>query len=315
MIMNLNFFPKFKKSTWNIPNLLQSLEKESMGKSNLLSQYATKAPLCAINKNKNRFIVIRQFASRKNGDSIQIINKKPYKNNSFFPNSHIGMTLASQSKKSSLEFNVVLPDDIHYTKIELENNETINIFSDSGLTKTNFEEIKCLWSIKEYSERDILKKFKNLNNIIDLQDEYKISNTAFINDVFFGKLLFDKELDTYTLIYQYKNNDINIQLCNTIDADLHNNLSTLKNRIKALPVYEDQIVKALLKLKNEEWLEEPQEKFSSNDFKKEIRITDITMHTDDSLEIYHQANDLFWGHDITSNISSMGEYEESNLIG
>lgn len=303
--MKLNFFKK-AKTGWELSDLMDSLKNES---SKLLDYIKTYS-LSAINPTKDRFIVIRKFASREFEGKIDMLNSSNTKGGEHFPISQFGMTLVSISDSGASSHNVILPNSLDYQKVEL-NGETITINHSDGITITNFKEINNLWTLENLEESEILNRFNSLKNFIEEPQEVERHTESTIYNHFFGQLMFNSELNWY----EVSKDGIEFSFTNTALETLTNNFEKIEKLIPKLIDIENQMIEEMLAIKNESWLEEGDNELSKDEFQKEIKLYGVNTYEDGSAEIYYKANDLFWGHEIQTSINNEQKYESSTIVG
>jgi hypothetical protein len=61
---------------------------------------------------------------------------------------------------------------------------------------------------------------------------------------------------------------------------------------------EDYAVEKLLRVKNDNWLEDGDQPLTSEEFKSHMSLDSITVDSDGSFEVWYSDGDLFWGHSI-----------------
>lgn len=71
----------------------------------------------------------------------------------------------------------------------------------------------------------------------------------------------------------------------------------------------------LVKLKNDEWLEENESEVSNDTFVSIIELNSVLAFSDGSFEVFFDDNDLFWGHAIKVDIDSQFNMNGVNLWG
>ena len=311
--MKLNFFNK-KKTGWEIKDLMDSLKMARNGLNNELLDFSKSYPLSSINPNRDRFIVIRKFSAREFDDKIDMLNASNVEASEHHPISQYGMTLVSNSDKGSSSHNVILPNSLMYKKVELMN-DIITIYHSRGITTTNFNEINCLWTLKNLSVQEIENRFNDLTNYIEKPQKIVKISENILEDKFFGKLIFNKDLDSFQTEINFNDKRISLSFINTSSDQMKLNLRKTSQLIPKLKGIGDSMIIETLLLKNENWLEEGEEEFSVDRFKKEINIYGINIFEDGSADIYYKANDLFWGHEIQVSIDNNYKYESSTIVG
>ncbi|WP_461445625.1 DUF2262 domain-containing protein [Maribacter sp.] len=77
----------------------------------------------------------------------------------------------------------------------------------------------------------------------------------------------------------------------------------------------DGIVSDLLKLKNEDWLDQNEKQLSENQFKKQIELTSILFYHDGSSTLGFNDGSIFWGHNIMVGLSKDHKFIDAQLYG
>jgi len=303
--MKLNFFKK-KKTGWELTDLIDLLQNEQSE----LVDYTKSYSLSAINSLKNRFVIIRKFASRDYDGKIDMLNSPDIKGGEHYPISQFGMTLVSVSSSGASSHNVILPNSLDYDKLEL-NGETISINHSDGITVTNFEEINSLWTLENIEASEILNRFNSLKNLVEKSQLTEKHNEKSIDSDFFGQLKHNDKLDWY----EVTKNGIEFSFTNTKLEQLNINLHKTENLIPQLKTIENRMIDEMIILKNESWLEEEEKEISKEEFQKEINLYAINTYEDGSVELYYKANDLFWGHEIQTSADNKQNYESSTIVG
>lgn len=295
-----------EKTGWELKDFTNLILNEKKK----LNDYCKSYPLSAINLPKDRFVVIRKFAAREYEGKIDMLNLSDVEASEHYPISQSGMTLVFESEFGASSSNVILPNSLNYHSVELKG-ETIIIKHSNGQTTTNFKEIKSLWTLEKFEEKEILNRFNSLKNFVEEPIEIKKSTKKSIEDDFFCQLKLNNKLDWYEVI----KDKIEFSFVNTTVEQLNQNLKNTEKLIPILETIEDKMVEEMLALKNETWLEEGETKLSKDQFQKEIKINVVITYEDGSIEIYYNANDLFWGHEIQTSLDDKHNYKDSTLVG
>lgn len=77
----------------------------------------------------------------------------------------------------------------------------------------------------------------------------------------------------------------------------------------------EYMVKELLDLKNDSWLEEDEKELSANEFLERVSLESITINSDGSFEFWYADGDLFWGHSIMASGSLDGGLDDAGIHG
>ncbi len=224
------------------------------------------------------------------------------------------MTLVEISKHGASSGNVILPDTIEYKSIRFDS-DTILIEETNGLTKTNFQELNKLWTLDQFSETEIQNIYSTFKNQFNEPEKIEKREDKVIVSNAFGELKLDSELDRYNGVFNLNGENITISFSNTSIDKFDNNLIDTEKYLANISEYTDKMIKEMLVLKNESWLEENEEPLKTDTFKKEIGLYSINVYEDSCIEIYYKCGNLFWGHEIISKIDASGKYIDSTIIG
>lgn len=292
---------------WEIENLGDVLKNTPID----LKEYSQSYNQCALSTSQDEFVIIRKFASRVFDGKVNMLNTSDVNGGEYYPISHYGMTIVSKSKDMTSSHNIVLPNDLVYSRVELDGS-ILRIFHSDGVTETNFSEInKQLWVFEDLEEKEILKRFMSLCNFKSVQLEIKKHDAKTIDDSYFGKLIFNENTDCF----EVTKNEVFYSFCNTVLDELKENFKKTEKLISRLDSVEKLMVNEMLPLKNNVWLNEDEEVLSTKDFQKEVKLHAVSVFTNGSAELYYQANDLFWGHEIQTKVDNKWEYKESTIVG
>lgn len=302
-------FKKKKYDGWEFEDLLTEIKLEFEHKSNRLTTYCKKNNLATINDSKDKFVVIRKFSCNIIDDKIDLYNCKPDN-----LSEHWGMTLVEINKHGASSGNVILPDTIEYKSIQL-NSDTILIEETDGLTKTNFQELNKLWTLEQFSETEIQNIYSTFTNQFNEPEKIEKREEKVINSGAFGELKLDMEFNRYNGVFDLNGKKVEISFNNTSIDKFDNNLVDTEKHLANISKYINKMIKEMIILKNESWLEENEEPIKNDAFDKEIGLYSINVYEDACMELYFKCGDLFWGHEIISNIDSTGKYIDSTIIG
>lgn len=302
-------FKKKKYNRWEFEDLLTEIKLEYEQKSDKLTTYCKKNDLASINDSKDKFVVIRKFSCNIFCEKIDLYNCKPDN-----LSEHWGMTLVEINKHGVSSGNVILPDTIEYKSIQFDG-DTILIEATDGLTKTNFQELNKLWTLEQFSETEIQNIYSTFKNQFNEPEKIEKREDKFIVSNAFGELKLDSELDRYNGVFDLDGKNIEISFSNTSIDKFDNNLIVTEKHLSNISKYTDKMIKEMLVLKNESWLEVNEEPLNTDTFKKEIGLYSINVYGDSCIELFYKCGDLFWGHEIISNIDTSGKYIDSTIIG
>lgn len=300
---------KKKYDGWEFEDLLTEIKLEYEQKSDKLSKYCKKNHLASINGSKDKFVVIRKFSCNIIDKKIDLYNCKPDN-----LSEHWGMTLVEINKHGASSGNVILPDTIEYKSIRFDG-DTLLIEETDGLTKTNFQELNKLWTLEQFSETEIQNIYSTFKNQFNKPEKIQKREDKVVISKEFGELKHDSELDRYNGAFDLDGKNIEISFSNTSIDKFDNNLIDTEKHLANISKYMDKMIKEMLVLKNESWLEENEEPLKIDTFKKEIGLYSINVYEDSCIELFYKCGDLFWGHEIISNIDTSGKYIDSTIIG
>jgi hypothetical protein len=116
----------------------------------------------------------------------------------------------------------------------------------------------------------------------------------------FGILMLDRSVDWYVGWVRWGSREIRLNLEASDDPALEAALRA------AVELWQDQLtwnqriqeyaVQKLLDLKNNVWLEDDEDKVSSDDFKSRMNLAEITILPNGEFSFWHHDGDLFFGH-------------------
>lgn len=294
---------------WDIPNISECIMTEPKGEITGLDEFSVQFPFAALSSEKKYFVVIRDFSFHVTDGKINMTNSK-----GSGEKAHKGMTLVRADIDGGNYRNVLLPNDLNYKNVDLIENE-IHIYHGEVKTITNFQEINQLWSFNKMRENEILKTFQSFKNEYTEKVKVEKQTIKAIETEFFGVLKLDSKIDSYTCNITVDNNEIQLSFSNIDKNQFDKNLLTTNNVLVKTQDIQDYMVDEMLKLKNDSWLEEGQNNFDKNKFSKEIKLYGLNIYEDGAIGFYYKAGDLFWGHEILTNVGSNGRYIDSTIVG
>ncbi|SFT39806.1 hypothetical protein SAMN05216474_0336 [Lishizhenia tianjinensis] len=297
--MKLYFFNK-KKNGWELPDLLALLEK----KPSKLEKYSKSYALSALNLAKDRFVIIRKYAAREMNGKIEMLNAHEYYDQENFPLSQYGMTLISISEHGASSQNIFLPNSLKYAKLSMDK-DTITLHHTKGTTTTNYEELHKLGSIENLTQKEILNRFNTLQNYKEAPQHNDNSKVLKIEDNFFGCILYNEELDWYTVT----KDRIKYSFKNTTMDQLKINIKNTQNIAIDLEDIESKMIAEMLPYVYETHLANAEE------FKKQIRCYGVTIFEDGSAHLYYKVNDLFGDHEIQVTLNPEHAYFSADTVG
>lgn len=150
------------------------------------------------------------------------------------------------------------------------------------------------WIDPEFAKEFASGPPKKKGDIIELKThEARIILEGKVVDVTFDPEVAAKNIDGFV-------QKINLQL---------NWLTKSKNLVNEV------IIRDLLPLKNENWLEENQSAISEEDFINSIHLTSIDFNKNAAFELFFDDGDLFWGHSISVSVNAKREVKEATIAG
>lgn len=158
-----------------------------------------------------------------------------------------------------------------------------------NLTKSDFKtESEDFEVVSVKLSDDFFEKFPQAKK----KENYTGKNTLITNSTKVN-LLGNKVEITYDPSEIELNENKFIDLINNKLNWISNNEETIKH----------EIVNKLLSLKNDSWLNENESEISKSDFIKRIKLNEITFYGDGSSELTFEDDDLFWGHQIVTELN------------
>lgn len=294
---------------WDTPDLAQCLMSEPKGEISGLDEFLIQFPLAALSADKKHFVVIRDFAFHITKGKIDMTNAKATDENA-----HKGMTLVTANEDGGNIFNVILPDELEYNKVQVVGRE-IHICHGNERTITNAQELRKLWSFNKLSEPEILQIFQSLKNEFVAKPEIEKQTTGIVESDHFGVLTLDRKTDRYCCIFNFEGLDIKLSFSNIDRAQLDKNLLTTKALLTKTKTIQSSMVDEMLPVTNEVWLKEHQSEVSKSEFENNVKLCAIHVFEDGSASFYYDTGDLFWGHEILTHVDSMGKYRNSTVAG
>jgi len=294
---------------WDIPDITQCLMSEPMGEISGMEDFLKTYPLAALSSDKKHMAVIRDFSFHETKGKITMTNAKGSKEGA-----HTGMTLITAYSDGGNIHNVILPNNLTYSKVHLVGNE-IHIYHGSEKTITNFQEVRKLWSFYKLSEPEILETFLSLKNEFIGKSESQTQSDKTINAEHFGILAFDDKTDRYWCEVQGPGGVVKLSFSNTDKTQFDKNIFTANGLLSMTTVVQNSMMKEMLPLKNMAWLNEHQNELDENDFSNELKLYALHVYENGSADFYFKAGNLFWGHEILTSVDAAGKYRNSAVAG
>jgi len=131
---------------------------------------------------------------------------------------------------------------------------------------------------------------------------HELKGKVNINTELFGELNYDSTVHWYQGISNWKGAKIEVSFSIDGNWKINKGLQVATKIWKEQNIWEEKVkeyaVKKLLKLKNDSWIEEEEERVNSIEFRKLMRLESITFDSDGSFKFWYNDGDLFWGHSI-----------------
>jgi hypothetical protein len=130
----------------------------------------------------------------------------------------------------------------------------------------------------------------------------ELQQPVVIKDPLIGEFTLDRSINCFKGHGKWQGKKIKMYL--SVDADefheeLFDTARTLwKHQREWSKRIQDYSVDRLLELKNDNWLEEGEQKVSPKNFKKRITLKSVNIYPGGHFEFWYDDGDLFWGHAI-----------------
>lgn len=125
------------------------------------------------------------------------------------------------------------------------------------------------------------------------------------NDKILGEFTLDKRIDLYVGEIKWLGENIELDIENYTGKRLDKVFVIANELVKEEKIWDKKIkefaAKKLLKLKNENWLEEAEKEITIEQFIEKIEINSINISLKNNFEFYLDDGDVFWGHTIVVN--------------
>ncbi len=123
-----------------------------------------------------------------------------------------------------------------------------------------------------------------------------------LNDPLFGTLTYDEEAGWFKCQSEWNESKVCLNIF-AYDINTANQaLRTAKVLWTSMPEWTHKVntfaVSKLLGLKNDNWLDDDEDKVTAVDFIEAMQLASITVYPDGKFEFWHDDGDLFWGHSI-----------------
>jgi len=287
---------------------IQEIHKEILdGNTEILKDFPL--PYC-FSENKEDFVVLRK------GRIVKEENRIKY----FFPNSESNETnciycliWGHRNEESYGIGGTPIPDDFPIKEMKFENDK-LSLLSENNekivasLKQFN-KALQNIWS--NFTMEDLSTAFRQATDtILDEIKKEDMPKTVTIKN--FGKFTYKKDNKAYKLVKE------NIEYY--FSAENKEELKKVKDIFSNIEIIDlvekakEYIVKKLLKLKNDLWLEEYEKEVTKKEFKDRMKFTSLYVFSE-SANFYFDDGDLFWGHTIEVTINQNLEFSAANIVG
>ena len=287
---------------------IQEIHKEILdGNTEILKDFPL--PYC-FSENKEDFVVLRK------GRIVKEENRIKY----FFPNSESNETnciycliWGHRNEESYGIGGTPIPDDFPIKEMKFENDK-LSLLSENNekivasLKQFN-KALQNIWS--NFTMEDLSTAFRQATDtILDEIKKEDMPKTVTIKN--FGKFTYKKDNKAYKLVKE------NIEYY--FSAENKEELKKVKDIFSNIEIIDlvekakEYIVKKLLKLKNDLWLEEYEKEVTKKEFKDRMKFTSLYVFSE-SANFYFDDGDLFWGHTIEVTINQNLEFTDANIVG
>jgi len=147
----------------------------------------------------------------------------------------------------------------------------------------------------------------------------ELKKPVIVEDDFFNKLYYNRSFNNWETKIEFNGEAANLIL----EADNNNSFENskkfakqiLKNHKKWEKNIQDFAVSKLLKLKNDTWLDEEEEKVSAQEFIDKMKVESVIMFHDGEFEFFYNDGDLFWGHSIQIRGNIKKGLDDADIVG
>jgi len=150
----------------------------------------------------------------------------------------------------------------------------------------------------------LLEEFIRIENSDKDLNDYATQLQKPVNheDPVLGTFTLDRRISCFTGHANWNGNQISLHLSAREPGEIEAALKTAHSLWKSQNEWDRRIreyaVKALLPLKNKNWLAEDENAVTPDEFERRMALESVTVHPDGSFEFWHRDGDLFWGHSI-----------------
>jgi hypothetical protein len=121
-----------------------------------------------------------------------------------------------------------------------------------------------------------------------------------LTDPVLGTFTLDRRLDRFTTDVTWNGSPVslNLSVSAKVDECLRTARSLSENQTEWDERIREFVVKKLLPLKNDTWLEEGEAALTSKEFENRLSLDVITSAPDGAFDFWFDDGDMFWGHAI-----------------
>lgn len=138
------------------------------------------------------------------------------------------------------------------------------------------------------------------NELLAIREELK--KPVILSTDQFGELVLDRRLNWFECEAEWMNQSINLSFDNRENNSIETGLASAEKLWTEQSLRQERIneiiLKELLSLKNEMWLEDGERELTPVEFLKRIALESISIGFDGGFEFGFDDGDLFWGHMI-----------------
>lgn len=134
-------------------------------------------------------------------------------------------------------------------------------------------------------------------------------------DPLLGEFTLNRSIDLYCGPGEWQGKKIKLYLSEYDDELLDTARALWKNQQEWNKRIQDYAVDRLLKLKNENWLDDEEQEVSTENFKKRMTIETVSIKPGGNFEFCYDDGDLFWGHAIVVTGSLADGLRDADIYG
>ncbi len=118
----------------------------------------------------------------------------------------------------------------------------------------------------------------------------------------FGTLILDRRINAYRGKAIWNRVEVEISIHKDETGEIEGGLRTLRQLWQDQGTWAERIgnyaAQQLLRLKNDNWLDEDEAPLSADEFMARLRLECISIDQEGSFTFWHNDGDLFWGHSV-----------------